>query len=157
MTVTHRLLALCLQALIDQAYMRDLSLFAGQELSAVTRIQDLALAQHLADDHFNVLVVDLHALQTVHILHFLDNVVGHGVDTAQTQDVMRGFRTFGDHFALLHLLALTDVQVTRQGNHLLMHRDQIAAGIHCTFIRSDHQAALALSLLTKGNGTGDLS
>jgi hypothetical protein len=32
------------------------------------------MAQHLANNHFDVLVVDLHALQTVDVLHFVDDV-----------------------------------------------------------------------------------
>jgi hypothetical protein len=35
-------------------------------------------AQHLANDDLNVLVVDLHALQTIDILHFINNIAGQG-------------------------------------------------------------------------------
>jgi hypothetical protein len=36
-----------------------------------------------------VLVVDLHALQTVDVLHFVDDVTGQRFDTQQAQDVLR--------------------------------------------------------------------
>ena len=34
--------------------------------------RDLDLLQHLANNHFDVLVVDLHALQAVDVLHLVD-------------------------------------------------------------------------------------
>jgi hypothetical protein len=45
--------------------------------------------QHLANDHFDVLVVDLHALQTVDVLDFVGDVAGQRLDALQTQDVVR--------------------------------------------------------------------
>src|SRR6266704_2523680 len=47
-----------------------------QELR-VTGLDDLHLLQHLAHDHADVLVVDLHALQPVHLLHFVQEVLLH--------------------------------------------------------------------------------
>ena len=46
------------------------------------------LAHHLADDDLDVLVVDVHALLTVGLLDFLDQVVVHGVDAADPQHVV---------------------------------------------------------------------
>ena len=46
-------------------------------------------AQHLANDHLDVLVVDLHALQTVDVLHFVDDVARQFFDALQAQDVLR--------------------------------------------------------------------
>jgi len=40
----------------------------------VARVGDLDLLQHLADDHLDVLVVDLHALQAVDLLDFVHQV-----------------------------------------------------------------------------------
>ena len=40
----------------------------------VPRIHDLRTAQHLAHDDFNVFFVDFHALQTVHVLHFVGDI-----------------------------------------------------------------------------------
>ena len=45
----------------------------GQE-TGVARIHDLDLAHHLADDHFKVLVVDLHTLHAVDFLDLVDDV-----------------------------------------------------------------------------------
>ena len=46
------------------------------------------LAHHLTDDDLNVLVVDLHALQTVHLLHLADQVVLHSNAALDGQDVL---------------------------------------------------------------------
>ncbi len=65
-----------------------LHLFAVQELAAAL-VGDLDLAQHLAGDHLDVLVVDLHALQAIHVLDFLHQVGSQRFDTQQAQDVLR--------------------------------------------------------------------
>ena len=48
--------------------------FAGQELG-VAGVFDLHLAEHLVEDDLDVLVVDLHALRTVDVLHFGQQVL----------------------------------------------------------------------------------
>src|SRR3546814_1710591 len=50
-----------------------LGLLAVQE-AAVALVGDLDLAQHLANDHLDVLVVDLHALQAVDVLDLLGQI-----------------------------------------------------------------------------------
>ena len=45
------------------------------EETGVSRVLDLHLVHHLADDDLEVLVVDLHALHTVHLLHLVDDVL----------------------------------------------------------------------------------
>ena len=55
-------------------------MFALQQ-RGVAAILDLPLLQHLTHDHFDVLVVDLHALQSIDVLHFVDHVVGQRLDT----------------------------------------------------------------------------
>jgi hypothetical protein len=49
----------------------------------VARLFDLSLSQHLADDDFNVLVVDVYALALIHFLQVLDKVVVNRVGTGQ--------------------------------------------------------------------------
>jgi hypothetical protein len=49
---------------------RTLDLLTLDELG-IAAVGDDDTTQHLANDHFDVLVVDLHALQTVHVLHFV--------------------------------------------------------------------------------------
>ena len=59
-------------------------------------IDDLHAAQHLAHDHLDVLVVDLHALQAIDVLHFVGDVARQRLDTLQAQDVMRIGRAVDD-------------------------------------------------------------
>jgi hypothetical protein len=55
----------------------------AQDIAGIAGIDDLHPAQHLAHDHFDVLVVDLHALQTVHVLHFVNDVARQRLDAQQ--------------------------------------------------------------------------
>ena len=72
------------------------------------RVGDLDAAQHLANDHLDVLVVDLHALQTVDVLDFVDDVARQLLDAEQAQDVLRVGRRRRrsarrvDHLAFVH-------------------------------------------------------
>ena len=81
----------------------------------VARVDDLDAAQHLANDHLDVLVVDLHTLQTVHVLHFVDDTRA-SFDAQQTQDVLRIGRTVDDAFALVHHLAFVHQDVSFLGH-----------------------------------------
>ncbi|KAG1437930.1 hypothetical protein G6F57_020061 [Rhizopus arrhizus] len=66
---------------------RALDLLARDELG-IASVDDVHTTQHLTNNHFDVLVVDLHALQTVHVLHFVDDVGRQLLDALQTQDVV---------------------------------------------------------------------
>ena len=55
----------------------------------VTRIGDLDLLQHLANDHLDVLVVDQHALEPVDLLDLVDEVLCEFLDALDRQDVVR--------------------------------------------------------------------
>ena len=50
---------------------------------------DAHAAQHLAHDRLDVLVVDLHALQSVDLLDFVDQVLGQRLLAQHPQDVVR--------------------------------------------------------------------
>ena len=52
-------------------------------------IEDLDLAHHLADDDLEVLIVDLHALQTVDVLYLIDDVLLDGRRALDLEDVGR--------------------------------------------------------------------
>ena len=61
----------------DGGVVRELTRYDRVEridLVESTRIRNLHAAKHLANNHFNMLVVNLHALQTVNILNFVNNV-----------------------------------------------------------------------------------
>src|SRR5690606_20576067 len=124
---------------------RTLYLFTSDE-AGVTRIGDVHTAQHLTDDHFNVLVVDLHALQSVNVLHFVDDVGSESLDTLQAQNVVWVGRTVHNHFALVHHLAVVNQDLLFLRNQeLVAHAFQI----------SDDQTLLALGVLTERDRTRD--
>src|SRR5690554_3612736 len=144
--VLGRELVLGNQGFVLFQYLGQLDLVTLDE-AGVTGLGDLNLAQHLTDGHFDVLVVDLHTLQAVHVLNLVDDVLGQLADTQQAQDIVRVARTIGDDLTLGDLFTLEHVQVAPLRNQLLVR----IAAIH----RSDDQAALALGFLAEGNGTAD--
>ena len=75
--------------------LRALDLLAG-DVVGVARVLDQHAAQHLANDHLDVLVVDLHALQAVDVLHLVDDVARQLLDAQQAQDVLRIGRAVDD-------------------------------------------------------------
>ena len=59
------------------------------EERGVARFDDLHLAHHLAYDDLEMLVVDLHTLQTVHILYLVDDILLYRRGALDGQDVAR--------------------------------------------------------------------
>lgn len=120
------------------------NLFARDKVR-VARIRDLHAAQHLTDNHFDVLVVDLHALQTVDVLHFVDDVARKLLNAEQTQNVVRIGRTLHDFFTALH-----DLTVVHED--LLVLADQEL--VFNTVVVGDDEALLTLGFLAERNRTG---
>src|SRR5690606_9609838 len=114
----------------------------------LTHVGDLDLAQHLPDDDLDVLVVDLHTLQAVHLLDLVDDIFRQGINTLQTEDIVRVVRTIGDDLAAFHLLALVDTQLAPLGDQLLVGIAAIVGG--------NDQAPLALGFLAEGHRAADL-
>src|SRR5690606_11446073 len=81
------------------------------EVVRVARVRDPDLLEHLPDDHTDVLVVDLHALQAVDLLHLVQQVLLHGPRTLDPQDVVRVDRTFREPVAGPDLVTLVHPQV----------------------------------------------
>ena len=46
--------------------------------------------KHLANDHLDMLIVDIHTLQTVYTLYFLQHVILYGTDALDLQDDREG-------------------------------------------------------------------
>ena len=90
------------------------------QIARVAGLGDLDLAQHLANDRLDVLVVDLHALQAIDVLDFLDQVRRQRLHAEQTQDVVRIRLAVDDGFALLHVLAFEHDHVAPLRNQLLV-------------------------------------
>ena len=71
---------------------------------------------HLANDHLDVLVVDVDALQPVDFLDFVDQVLLQFLLAQHGQDIVRIARAVHKRLARLHPLAFlhVDVDATRQ-------------------------------------------
>ena len=97
---------------------------------------DLDLLQHLANDHLDVLVVDVHALEPVDLLDLVDEIGGELLDALDRQDVVRRRVAVDDEVAELDLVAVLQVDV-------LALRDQVLDRVR-TVMRLQRQAALVL-------------
>src|SRR5216683_2272764 len=77
------------------------------------------LAQHLARDDFDVLVVDAHALGPIHLLDFVDEVALNRVAALNAQHFVGILRAFGEQVAGLNRLAIFDLGAGRGGHRVL--------------------------------------
>src|SRR5690606_1478771 len=131
----------------EHAYVLDL--LALDELR-IAHLDNLGLAQHLADNHLDVIVVDAHALQTVNVLYFVDDVLGQRLDAFQAQDIVRARRAVGTDLATLDVLALEHRHLAPLRNQHFVVRAAVER-IHA-ICRRDDQAALALGFLAEADG-----
>jgi hypothetical protein len=120
----------------------DLVDLLALEQRGAARVEDLPLLEHLADDHLDVLVVDLHALEPIDLLHLVDQVVGQRLDPHDRQDVVRGRVAVHDVLALLDEVAFLDRDVLALGHHVL---DRARASRR----RVDGDPALVLEVLAE--------
>ena len=110
-----------LDALVFLFEVELVNLFAPEELG-VARLGDADLAQHLADDDFDVLVVDGHALQAIDLLHFVDEMLLQFLRAANVEDFVRVNRAFGQLLAFLDEIALEDDDVFADGDEVFLFR-----------------------------------
>ncbi len=106
----------------------------------VSTLEHAHLLEHLSDDHANVLVVDLHALQAVNLLHFVEQIFLDRSRSLDAQNVVRIHRTFGEAVTRSH-------PVTGMHAKVLAGRDLVQLtrllGIHRRILRHDSDFALA--------------
>ena len=86
----------------------------------IAALDDLHLAQHRANDYFDVLVVDVDALRAIDLLHFLHEVVLQRGFALDAQDVVRIERAFVELVARLDVLALRNHQVRARRDIVLV-------------------------------------
>src|ERR1017187_8020423 len=92
--------------------------FFRQEFG-VADVFHLHPAHHLAGDDFQVLVVDVDALQTVDFLNLVDQVLLQFLFTEDSQDVVRVAGSVHERLAGFHALAFLDVDVHAAGQGIL--------------------------------------
>ena len=115
--------------------------FPFQEFG-VAGFHDLDLLQHLANDHLDVLVVDRHALQSIDLLDFLNEVIRQRFDAENGEDVLRRGVAVEQVIALLHEVAFLHRNVLALRDHVL---DRLEAFV----FRHNAQAALVLVVLAE--------
>src|SRR6201988_2896679 len=141
------LLALFLGLLVYLVALDLVDLFAGDHVG-LALVGDLHLLQHLTHDHFDVLVVDEHALQSVDLLDFVDQVGSEFLDALDRQDVVRRRIALADEIALFDDVAVLQVD-------MLALRDQVLARLLGLVDRLDRDAALVLVVPAEADGAGD--
>jgi len=106
---------------------------AGEQIGAAG-ILDADLAHHLADNDFDVLVVDIDALLTVHLLDFLHQIVAHAraaelvvVHAADAEHIVRAERTAGQLLSLFDMVAVLHDDAGANGD--LIHTGLALLGV----------------------------
>ena len=94
-------------------------------------------AHHLADDHLDVLVVDVDALQPVDLLNLVDQVALQRLLAEHVEDVVRVARPVHQRLAGAHPLALLDVDVDAA-------RQRVLPRLGTRLVRDDDDLPLAL-------------
>ena len=84
--------------------------FLGKQ-SGISGTFDEHLGEHAREDGLDVLVRDRHALGAVHVLHFVEHVGEDDFFAANTQDLLRVERAFGQWIARLHPVTRVHEQV----------------------------------------------
>ena len=126
----------------------SLSICSPHRNVGVARFGDAHLAEHLADDDFDVLVVDGDTLQAVNLLHFADEVFLQFLRSADLEDFVRVHRAFGQLLALLYHVALENNDVLADGDEVFLLR----LGLRVL----DEHAALAAHARAKVHDAVDL-
>ena len=119
------------------------------EEAGVAGIDDIDLLQHLTHDHFDVLVVDVDALQPVDLLDLVDEVGGELLHALDRQNVVRRRIAVDDVIALLHDVAVLQMDVLALG-------DQIFDRLRAFLVRDDGEALLVLVVAAELHRAGDL-
>src|SRR6266481_752184 len=143
-----RFLALLVRPRVDFVELDLVDLLALDQVG-LTRIVDLDLLQHLANDDLDVLVVDRDALQAIDILDLVDEIGGELFDAFDGENVVRRRVALDDRVALLDEVPVLQMDVLALG-------DQILLRLFPFFRWLDDDAALVLVVAPETDGAGDL-
>jgi hypothetical protein len=119
----------------------------GRQQLAVARLVDADLAEHLADDDLDVLVVDRDALAAIDLLDFLDEVALDGVLAPRLEVLLRVDRAIGDGVAGADVLALGDEEPGVVRDRVLALDDVLGAE-HEAVIGLDEEALTACATMS---------
>ena len=113
----------------------------------VANLFDLHPAKHLADDGLDVLVGDGHALETVDLLDFVDEVLLQCALAEDLEDVVRVARTVDERVTGTEAFAFLHVDVDTARNAVLLF---------LTVVGGDVDLALSLGDFAEANDAVDL-
>ena len=122
---------------------RLVDLFALQQ-RRVARIGDLQFLEHLTRDDFDMLIVNLHALQTVNVLNFFHQIVRQLFNAHNAQNIVRYGSAVNKHIAFIDVVAFLN-------RNQLALRQQIFAFL--TFRIADDNATFCLVILSEFDNT----
>src|SRR5262249_2865449 len=142
------LAALGLRPIIDLVELDPVDLLALDQLG-LPGIVDLDLLQHLANDHLDVLVVDVDALQAIDLLDLVDEIGGEILDALDRQNVVRRRIALDDELTLFDDVAILQMDVLALGDEVFDRLDALLA-------RLDGEPALVLVVAAEPHGSGDL-
>ena len=86
--------------------------------ASIARIKDLDLAHHLAHDDLEVLVVDLHTLQTVNLLNLIDNILLNLHRAFNGKNISRSDCTVRKRSTCLDIVAVLCKNLLRGGDEV---------------------------------------
>src|ERR1700691_2154540 len=122
-----------LAALLDHALVLfaevELIQFVFQQERGVAHVLDLHPAHHLTDNHFDVLVADVDALQPVDFLDFVHQVGLQLFFAEHSQNVVRVERAIHERFARLDALAFLHVNVNAARHRVFFLRAVVSLNI----------------------------
>src|SRR5690554_1093804 len=131
---------------VDLVHLVAVELFA-REQGGVAAVGDLDLLQHLANDHLDVLVVDLHALESIDFLDFRAEVFSQRLHPEHFQNVVRVRASRDQRVTLLDEVVFLDVDDLGLRHQVF---DRIA------LFRDDRDLALGLVVADEFDPAGDL-
>ena len=117
------------------------------EEGGVAGVVDLHLAHHLTNDDLEVLVVDLHTLQTIDVLNLVDNVLLNGGRALDGENVVGSDDSIGERCAGAHGVVLLHKDLLGEADEVFL----LVAGLG-----GDDDLAVTALDLTHGDLTIDL-
>src|SRR3989338_913359 len=98
--------------------------------------------KHLANNHFDVLIVNSHTLEAINLLNFTNKISSQGFYTQNTQDIMWYWITINNDITRFHIVTILNQNVTSSWNKVLKW-------LLCLIFRSNSQTTFRLVILTK--------
>ena len=102
---------------VDLVHFLAVDLFANQQ-GGIAGLGDLHLLEHLANNHLDMLVVDLHALQTIDLLHFGAEIFGERLNAEHVENIVRIGISVDDIVTALDEIAFLHRQMPALGHHI---------------------------------------